>query len=86
MVIGMYENIFLQIDEKSALQGFPESRLPTFTAEESEEIAGSSDFLGINHYTTALTYPTPPEDIDLNDVSWFADADVIDYQDSKWYP
>ena len=43
-----------QIDAKSTLQGFAESRLPHFTEEESLEIQGSADFLGFNHYTSNL--------------------------------
>ena len=40
--------ICFQIDGKSLAQGFTESRLPEFTAEESQEILGSADFLGLN--------------------------------------
>ncbi len=72
-----------QIDAKSEAQGFTESRLPTFTDEESAEIAGSFDFLGVNHYTTNLVYP---EDGDLSVVSFFEDADVVNYSDESWYP
>jgi beta-glucosidase/6-phospho-beta-glucosidase/beta-galactosidase len=39
----------------------------------------------VNHYTTELVYPTSEEDINLSEVSWFADADVSGYQDPKWY-
>lgn len=86
LVNGKYPDIMRQkIDEKSVLQGFEESRLPTFTEEESVEIAHSSDFLGINHYTTGIVYQTPPEDIDLSQMSWAVDTDVTMYQDSKWY-
>ena len=44
---------------KSELQGFPESRLPHFTAEDSLEILGSWDFLGIDFYSSRLVYPEP---------------------------
>jgi beta-glucosidase len=30
-------------------------RLPTFTDQDAEELKGSADFFGLNHYTTALT-------------------------------
>ncbi|KAI7815256.1 glycoside hydrolase, partial [Rhyzopertha dominica] len=40
------------VANRSALEGFPESRLPEFTQEEIEYIKGTSDYLGLNHYTT----------------------------------
>ena len=43
-----------KIDAKSESQGFPESRLPSFTDEESAMILGSSDFLGMNFYTAQV--------------------------------
>jgi hypothetical protein len=49
-----------QIGEKSEEQGYNVSRLPEFTEAEKLEIAGSSDFLGINHYTSNLVYPMDP--------------------------
>ena len=46
-----------KIDEKSAAQGYEESRLPHFTEEEEAMVLGSSDFLGLNIYTSFLVYP-----------------------------
>ena len=45
-----------KIDAKSEAQGFPESRLPSFTDEESAMILGSSDFLGMNFYTAQVAF------------------------------
>ena len=73
---------FIQIDLKSELQGLPESRLPEFTAEESLEILGSWDFLGIDFYTSRLVYPKLG---DISSPSYFEDKDVADYPDPKWY-
>ncbi len=70
------------MDSKSEQQGFPESRLPTFTPAEAEELLGSSDFLGINYYTVMLVEDTVA---DINDISYYADQDTITYQDSNWY-
>jgi hypothetical protein len=57
--------------------------LPTFTAEEVAEIAMSADFIGINHYTASVV---SPKESSINDVSYWADSDTADYQDSTWYP
>ena len=75
-------HVLLQIDAKSELQGFPESRLPEFTAEESNEILGSSDFLGINFYTSTIVYPRPG---DISTPSYYEDKDVGGYPDPNWY-
>ncbi|XP_059091138.1 cytosolic beta-glucosidase-like [Tigriopus californicus] len=81
---GKYPGVMRQkIDAKSQEQGFEKSRLPEFTAEESAEIKGSFDFLGINHYTTHIVYP---EIGSIDEVSYFLDDDTTDYQDSNWYP
>jgi beta-glucosidase/6-phospho-beta-glucosidase/beta-galactosidase len=58
------------------------SRLPHFTAEESAELLGSSDFLGINFYSSWVVYP---EAGDINDVNYYADKDIGSYQDDTWY-
>ena len=70
------------IDDKSAAQGYDASRLPQFTDEESAMIQGSSDFLGINFYTSWVVYP---QESDIADISFDADANVGSYQDETWY-
>ena len=74
--------IKFQIDTKSELQGLPESRLPEFTAEESAEILGSYDFLGINFYTSQLAYP---DEGDITQISYWEDKDVDTKADPNWY-
>ena len=39
----------------------------------------------MNHYTSRVVYPTPPENIDPSSVSIFTDSDVTEYVDPKWY-
>ena len=56
--------------------------MPTFTASETAEIAGSSDFLGINFYTTDLI---KDEVSDLSEISYLADSDTTTSQDPYWY-
>ncbi|XP_057373386.1 lactase/phlorizin hydrolase-like [Daphnia carinata] len=80
---GDYPSIMKQkIAEKSALQGFNQSRLPEFTEEQKIFVQGSADFLGINHYTSFLTQDKPS---DINDVSYEADQDLYAYHDPSWY-
>ena len=76
LVDGLYPEVMrTKIDAKSEAQGFNESRLPTFTVNETAEISGSADFLGINHYTSHLTRPF---ESDIEDVSYFADQVLND--------
>jgi len=82
-VDGQYPAVMREkIDAKSAAQGFEESRLPTFSEEDSAMILGSSDFLGMNFYTAQIVYP---EASDPELVDFYADPDVGSYQDETWY-
>lgn len=45
-----------RIAERSKLQGYESSRLPEFTPEEIEYIKGTSDFFGLNHYSSDIVY------------------------------
>ncbi|XP_063369384.1 lactase/phlorizin hydrolase-like [Cydia amplana] len=47
-----------RVAKKSKEQGFARSRLPSLTKDEIKLIKGSSDFLGLNHYTTYLISPS----------------------------
>ena len=82
----LFLNLFFQIGEKSEQQGYNASRLPEFTAEEKAEIAGSSDFLGINHYTTSLVFPMDPDSPDSDKIGYPYDSGVQSTIDKKWYP
>ncbi|KAK9721944.1 Collagen triple helix repeat (20 copies) [Popillia japonica] len=42
------------IDELSEREGYSKSRLPKFTEEEVQLVKGTSDFFGLNHYTSEL--------------------------------
>jgi len=82
-VDGKYPEVMRsKIDDKSEEQGFVESRLPQFSDEDSAMILGSSDFLGMNFYTSAIVYP---EIADINDVSFYSDQDVSSYQEEAWF-
>ena len=74
--------ITFQIAEKSALQGYPESRLPTFTEDDSALILGSADFLGINYYTGQYARPV---ETNIDDVDYYSDMDATTVADPTWY-
>ena len=57
----------MKVDAKSEAQGFPESRLPKFSPEEEILVSKSSDFLGLNFYTSELV---KPEDEGIDDLSY----------------
>ncbi|CAG4938573.1 unnamed protein product [Colias eurytheme] len=44
----------------SKKQGYPESRLPSFSIEEIELIRGTYDYYGLNHYTSRVIRPRRP--------------------------
>ncbi|KAI5644439.1 glycosyl hydrolase family 1 domain-containing protein [Phthorimaea operculella] len=59
---GDYPRLVRQrVDENSFKQNFTRSRLPYFTREEVNLLRGSSDFFGLNHYTTFLMEPSDME-------------------------
>ncbi|XP_055324413.1 myrosinase 1-like [Sitodiplosis mosellana] len=83
---GDYPQVMIdRIEAHSKQQGSPRSRLPTFTPEEIERIKGTSDFFGINSYTSVLVtrndrnnsanYPIP---------SFYHDMGVVESADENW--
>ena len=81
---GQYPEVMREkVDAKSEANGRSESRLPTFTEEQSAMVAGTADFLGVNPYTTNLIYP---QENPVEEESVLLDPDVATYQDETWYP
>lgn len=71
-----------RVAKTSKEQGFDRSRLPVFTSEDIDLIRGSSDFFGLNHYTTQLVRSGRDE---KNLVpSYEDDIGVTAFMDSSW--
>ncbi|XP_051172499.1 myrosinase 1-like isoform X1 [Leptopilina boulardi] len=78
---GDYPPIMRQrIDENSKIQGWPTSRLPRFTQDEIKYIRGSSDFFGLNHYTSFVAIPQIKKEGSV----WFNDAGYYKTFNPKW--
>lgn len=69
---------------KSADQGYLQSRLPVLSAAEVTLIRGSSDFFGMNTYTSKLTY----RDASLEGMyavpSYYDDMGAVMIKDPSW--
>ncbi|CAL8137063.1 unnamed protein product [Orchesella dallaii] len=77
---GDYPSVMRElIDLKSASEGLLESRLPTFDAYWSQQLNGSWDFLGLNHYSTELVVPE-----NRTDPGFFGDQNTRTYQSVDW--
>ncbi|KAI8424203.1 hypothetical protein MSG28_002783 [Choristoneura fumiferana] len=72
-----------RVDSISLHEGYTRSRLPTFSPEEVNALRGSSDFFGLNHYTTFLMSPSSWEKTWLIP-SLDSDTGVKLEQDAKW--
>ncbi|KAL0811274.1 hypothetical protein ABMA28_009690 [Loxostege sticticalis] len=69
---------------KSAEQGYQKSRLPELTAEEVALIRGTSDFFGLNTYTTKLTYRDASLDGMYAVPSYSDDIGAVMIKDPSW--
>jgi beta-glucosidase/6-phospho-beta-glucosidase/beta-galactosidase len=84
---GNYPRIMIdRIGELSRQQGFSKSRLPEFTSDEIKMIHKTSDFFGINSYTSV--YVTSNDDV-TNPAkhavpSFPHDMGTIESQDESW--
>ncbi|XP_072935471.1 myrosinase 1-like isoform X2 [Epargyreus clarus] len=74
----------LNIGLKSAEQGYRKSRLPLLSTKEVALIHGSSDFFGVNTYTTKLAYRDPSVDGMYPIPSYMDDMSAILIKDDSW--
>nr|XP_032510674.1 myrosinase 1-like [Danaus plexippus plexippus] len=73
-----------RIADKSAAQGFLRSRLPELTNEEIKFVQGTSDFFGLNHYSTSYVYRNESSSEIYPVPSYNDDLDVIQYKLPVW--
>ncbi|XP_053686544.1 lactase/phlorizin hydrolase-like [Sabethes cyaneus] len=83
---GNYPQVMIdRIGNLSAQQGFASSRLPMFTEEEIEKLKGSSDYFGINSYTSVIVYQNDIDNSANYPVPSFDhDRNTLGYQDPSW--
>ncbi|XP_060240914.1 lactase-like protein isoform X2 [Meriones unguiculatus] len=70
------------IGMKSAKQGLETSRLPAFSLQEKSYLKGTSDFLGLGHFTTR--YITQRKYSSLQGPSYQNDRDLVELVDPNW--
>lgn len=70
------------IANNSLHEGRPKSRLPTFSKEWIDKIRGSSDFLGLNYYTSR--YVSMPDDKVKANPYHSRDKNVKDHTKPEW--
>ncbi|XP_032684092.1 myrosinase 1-like isoform X3 [Odontomachus brunneus] len=68
------------IAENSKLEGFSKSILPKFSPEWIHYIKGTSDFLGLNHYTSRLVETVPH----VNGQAWYEYSGINMTIDPSW--
>ncbi|XP_070205868.1 lactase/phlorizin hydrolase-like isoform X2 [Littorina saxatilis] len=79
-VNGDYPEVMKQqVAAASAQEGRRTSRLPQFTQTQKDRIAHTSDFFGLNHYTTNLVTPS-----DATGPSYFNDRHISESKDPSW--
>ena len=84
---GNYPKIMIdRIGQLSNQQGFTKSRLPSFSTDEIKMIHKTSDFFGINSYTSVLVTTNDDKSNPAKHrvPSFYHDMGVIEKQDESW--
>lgn len=82
LFIGDYPKIVKErVARFSAEEGFTKSRLPEFTKEELEFVKGTSDFFGLNYYTSTVT---KNDNTLYSNISMGKDCACLQYKKKEW--
>ncbi|CAG9860118.1 unnamed protein product [Phyllotreta striolata] len=80
---GDYPEVMKQfVGERSAKQGFSESRLPKFSKAEIHGMKNTVDFLGLNYYTSVMA--KHKNDEEKTAIDWDQDSEVDTYFKPEW--
>lgn len=80
---GNYPQVMIdRVGNRSKLEGFLPSRLPEFTQEEINYIKGTSDFFGINHYSSEMIKDVPDDSI--GEPNYYSDKGGATYTNEAW--
>ncbi|XP_063993310.1 myrosinase 1-like [Diachasmimorpha longicaudata] len=78
---GDYPAVMKQrIKENSELEGLSFSRLPEFSPDWIKLIRGSSDYFGLNHYTSKMVEPVRR----INGTAWYQDSGIRSFANESW--
>lgn len=83
--LGNWPEIVIQyVGERSALEGFPKSRLPELSADEISFINGTSDFFSLNTYSTNYITSGNKVNESIGEPSYSLDKGTSSYADASW--
>ncbi|KAJ8982455.1 hypothetical protein NQ317_010195 [Molorchus minor] len=83
--IGDWPQVVIdRVAMRSTQEGYAQSRLPAFSAEEIDYIKGTYDYLALNHYTTHMVNAT--EETAIGTPGYGADISVREWQQPDWPP
>ncbi|KAL3286612.1 hypothetical protein HHI36_001112 [Cryptolaemus montrouzieri] len=81
---GDYPEIMKKtVQDRSILENFTQSRLPALMQTEINNLKGSADFFGLNHYDTVLS---AKHKYAIGDPCFYKDIGAIAGKDSNWKP
>lgn len=82
---GGYPSVMTdEIGKRSSIEGRPFSRFPEMSEELKQSLKGSSDFFGINYYTSGFIDINKAERDPLEEPSWSKDSGIITSVDANW--